>query len=135
VVTNPAINPTIVVRSSMLETYFRCSPWEAWQQERESASKTSARALEGRTVAGTSPTTTGIAKKKLSYLEAREYATLEHRIAEAEEQLKTALAAYADPAIASDAERLIAAQAELYMAQKRVDQLYRRWEELETKIT
>ena len=111
------------------------SQWEAWQQERESASKTSARALDRGTAAGTSPATTGIAKKKLSYLEAREYATLEQRIAEAEEQLKTALAAYADPAIASDAERLIAAQAELHMAQKRVDQLYLRWEELETKIT
>ena len=109
--------------------------WEAWQQERESASKTSARALDRRTAAGTSPATTGLAKKKLSYLEAREYATLEQRIAEAEEELKTALAAYADPAIASDAERLIAAQAELHMAQKRVDQLYLRWEELETKIT
>ena len=111
------------------------SQWEAWQQERESASKTSARALDRGTVASTSPATAGIAKKKLSYLEAREYATLEHRIAEAEEQLKTALAAYADPAIASDAERLIAAQAELYTAQKRVDQLYLRWEELATKIT
>ena len=53
----------------------------------------------------------------------------------AEEQLKTALTAYADPAIASDAERLIAAQTELHMAQKRVDQLYLRWEELETKLT
>ena len=43
------------------------------------------------------------AKKKLSYLEAREYATLEQRIAEAEAQLKAARAAYEDPAIASDA--------------------------------
>ena len=111
------------------------SQWEAWQQERESASKTSARALDRGTATGTSPATAGIAKKRLSYLEAREYATLEQRIAEAEEQLKTALVAYADPAIASDAERLIAAQAELHMAQKRVDQLYLRWEELETKIT
>ena len=111
------------------------SQWEVWKQERESMSKTAARALDRGTAAGTSLPTAGIAKKRLSYLEAREYATLEHRIAEAEEQLKTALAAYADPAIASDAEGLIAAQTELYMAQKRVDQLYLRWEELETKIT
>ena len=111
------------------------SQWEVWKQERESMSKTAARALDRGTAAGTSLATAGIAKKRLSYLEAREYATLEHRIAEAEEQLKTALAAYADPAIASDAEGLIAAQTELYMAQKRVDQLYLRWEELETKIT
>ena len=45
----------------------------------------------------TSPATTAIAKKKLSYLEAREYATLEQRIAEAEEQLKAARAAYEIP--------------------------------------
>ena len=109
--------------------------WEAWQQQRETASKTSARALDRGTTADTSPATTGAAKKKLSYLEAREYAALEQRIAEAEKQLKAALAAYADPAIASHAERLIAAQADLDMAQKRVDQLYLRWEELETKIS
>ena len=109
--------------------------WEAWQQQRETAFKTSAKALDLGTTADTSPATTGTAKKKLSYLEAREYAALEQRIAEAEKQLKAALAAFADSAIASDAERLIAAQADLDMAQKRVDQLYLRWEELETKIS
>jgi len=111
------------------------SQWEAWQQERGSACKTSAKPLDGDVAAGTSSATTGVAKKKLSYLEAREYATLEQRIAEAEDQLKAARAAYADSAIASDAGRLIAAQTELRAAQKRVDQLYFRWEELESKIT
>ncbi len=111
------------------------SQWEAWQQQRESASRTSTKALRRQSDAGTTPATAGVAKKKLSYLEAREYATLEGRIAEAEDQLKAARAAYADPAIASDAERLIAAQGELSRAQKTVDELYLRWEELETKIT
>ena len=60
-----------------------------------------------------------MAKKKLSYLEAREYATLEQRIAEAEGELQAARTAYEDPAIASDAERLIAAQAELHRAATR----------------
>ena len=111
------------------------SQWEAWQQQRQSAGRTSAKPLDGEVAAGSSTATTGIAKKKLSYLEAREYATLEQRISEAEDQLKAARAAYADSAIVSDAERLIAAQTELCAAQKRVDQLYFRWEELETKIT
>ena len=112
------------------------SQWEAWQEERESASKTSAKTLDRETACRhVRQLATGIAKKKLSYLEAREYATLEQRIAEAEEQLKAAHAAYEDPAIASDAERLIAAQGGLSEAQKRVDELYLRWEELETKIT
>jgi ATP-binding cassette subfamily F protein uup len=70
----------------------------------------------------------------LSYLEAREYATLEQRISEAEEQLKAARAASEDPSIASDAARLLATQAELEQAQQAVDRLYHRWEELESKM-
>ncbi|MGC2112400.1 MAG: ABC-F family ATP-binding cassette domain-containing protein [Candidatus Korobacteraceae bacterium] len=109
------------------------SQWEAWQEERERTSRAVARTLDRETAAGSSPPAT--AKKKLSYLEAREYATIEQRIAEAEEQLKAARATYEDPSIASNAERLIAAQAELRRAQQLVDQLYARWEELETKIS
>jgi ATP-binding cassette subfamily F protein uup len=75
-----------------------------------------------------------VAKKKLSYLEAREYATLEQRISEAEELLKAARSACEDPSIASDAPRLLATQAELERAQQVVDQLYARWEELETRM-
>ena len=111
------------------------SQWEAWQMEQADASRTSTKSLDRQAATSAVPATPGIAKKKLSYLEAREYATLEQRIAEAEDQLKTAQAAYANPAIASDAERLIAAETELSAAQKQVDQLYSRWEELETKIS
>jgi ATP-binding cassette subfamily F protein uup len=110
------------------------SQWEVWQEERERASKTIAKTLDRETAVGGSTASTAIAKKKLSYLEAREYATLEQRIAEAEDQLKAARVAYEDPAIASDAERLVAAQSELHGAQQLVDQLYIRWEELESKI-
>ena len=117
------------------ERFADYSQWELWQQERESASKTSAKDVAGQVAAAEPTAATGISKKKLSYLEAREYATLEQRIAEAEDQLKAAHAAYADPAIASNAERLMAAQAELFEAQKRVDELYLRWEALETKLT
>jgi ATP-binding cassette subfamily F protein uup len=109
--------------------------WEAWQETRERASKTRVRTPGREIFPGSPPATTSIAKKKLSYLEAREYATLGQRIAEAEDQLKKASAAYEDPAIVSDADRLIAAQAELHRAQELVDQLYARWEELETKMS
>jgi ATP-binding cassette subfamily F protein uup len=111
------------------------SQWEAWQEERERSSKTVAKSIDGEPDGSSSPASATIARKKLSYLEAREYATLEQRIAAAEEQLKAARAAYDDPAIASDAERLVAAQTELQQAQQVVDQLYGRWEELETKIS
>ena len=109
------------------------SQWESWQDERVRLSKTVAKSVDRETV--NPPPAVAAARKKLSYLEAREYATLEQRIAESEEQLKAARAAYEDPTIATDAERLIASQAELVRAQQRVDQLYTRWEELEAKIS
>jgi ATP-binding cassette subfamily F protein uup len=111
------------------------SQWEVWQEEHERTFRTVAKTLDRETAGGSSPSATAVAKKKLSYLEAREYATLEQRIVEAEEQLKAARAAYEDPSIASHGERLIAAQTELRRAQQLVDQLYVRWEELETKIS
>ena len=110
------------------------SQWEAWQEDSQRASKTVAKSLDRETSSGSSETTAAGTKRKLSYLEAREYATLEQRIAEGEAQLNAARAAYEDPAIASDAGQLVAAQTELDQAQKLVDQLYARWEELETKI-
>ncbi len=111
------------------------SQWEAWQVERERWSKTLAKSLDREANSPSLPASNPIAKKKLSYLEAREYATLEQRIAEAEDQLKASRAAFEDPAIASDGGRLIAAQTKLHIAQQLVDQLYARWHELETKIS
>ena len=111
------------------------SQWESWQEERQCrGSKTTAKSSD-RGSASETAATTAATKKKLSYLEARDYATLEQRIAEAEAKLKSARASYEDPAIASDAERLIAAQTELDRSQTVVDELYARWEELENKIS
>jgi ATP-binding cassette subfamily F protein uup len=111
------------------------SQWEVWQEDREQASKTQAKAVNHEVTDRSSEVTTPATKKKLSYLEAREYATLEQSIAKAEEQLNDARAAYEDPAIASNAERLLAAQSDFHTAQQLVDQLYARWQELETKIS
>ncbi len=110
------------------------SQWEAWQAERQRDSKTVTKAVEQEAGNGASAAATPGAKKKLSYLEAREYATLEQRIAEAESQLRAARAAYEDPAIASDAAELLSAQVKLVRAEQLLNQLYARWEELETKI-
>jgi ATP-binding cassette subfamily F protein uup len=73
-------------------------------------------------------------KKKLSYIEAREYSTIERRIADAEEILAQKKAAAEDPAIATDAGRLLSAHADLEAAQKKVDELFARWSELEAKM-
>ena len=73
------------------------------------------------------------AKKKLSYLEAREYSTMEERIAKAEADLAAKRSAFEDPTIATDAARLIQTQQEMESAQAAVDELYARWAELEAK--
>jgi ATP-binding cassette subfamily F protein uup len=73
------------------------------------------------------------AHKKLSYLEAREYAGIEQRIADAEQRLQSKRIALEDPAIASDGPRLVAAHAEMEAAQKDLDTVYTRWAELQEK--
>jgi ATP-binding cassette subfamily F protein uup len=79
-------------------------------------------------------TTSQSARKKLSYLEAREYDTIEARVAEAEAALQRAHTTIEDPAIASDAEQLQLALNELASAQAAADALYARWAELESKL-
>ena len=104
--------------------------WEAWQAQRskpEVAATTSSQTPRGAT-APTAPT-----KKKLSYLEAREYAAIEQRVEEAEHFVKTKRAELEDPANATDASRLVSAQAALDAAQQALDALYARWAELEKK--
>ena len=66
-------------------------------------------------------------------MEAREYAAIEERIAEAEQTLEAKLAALNDPAIASNAPHLLALSEEIEEAQKIVNQLYERWAELGDK--
>jgi len=102
--------------------------WETWQAERQQA-QSSARGSAR--VADRESSTTS--KKKLSYLEAREYASIEQRVAAAEEALEAKRSFAEDPMIASDATRLVIAHSELEEAQKQVDELYARWAELETK--
>jgi ATP-binding cassette subfamily F protein uup len=112
------------------ETFADYSQWETWIEESE-RSKKQARAPEAKTAPAPEPS----AKKKLSYLEAREWATLEDRMAEAEDALNKARAALEDPALATDAARLQSALAEAEGAQQTVDALFTRWAELETKQT
>ena len=72
-------------------------------------------------------------KKKLSYLEAREYAGIEQRIADAERVLESKRSELENPAIASDVPSLVTVHAEMEAAQKALDILYARWAELEDK--
>lgn len=72
-------------------------------------------------------------KKKLSYLEAREFAGIEERVEAADARLDAAKARVGDPEVAVDAEKLTQALAEMEAAQAEVDALYARWAELTEK--
>jgi ATP-binding cassette subfamily F protein uup len=111
------------------ERFADYAQWEIWQQERIQTTK-GATTRKPPKPAPSSPSPT---KKKLSYLEAREYAGIEQRIAEAEDLVKTRQTAAEDPTIASDAARLLQAHTELEEARKGLDSLYKRWHDLEEK--
>jgi len=108
------------------ETFADYAQWEAWQVQRSKPDV--AAAQPSASSASAAP-----AKKKLSYLEAREYATIEQRVEEAEQLVHAKRAELEDPANAMDAPRLVSAQAAMDAAQETLDALYARWAELEKK--
>jgi ATP-binding cassette subfamily F protein uup len=112
------------------ESFADYMQWEAWCSERAPAEKLPARSAA---VASFSSGPAVPARKKLSYLESREYAGIEQRIADAEELLRDKQAELENPAIASDGPKLLAAHSALEAAQKDLDALYARWAELEEK--
>ena len=77
--------------------------------------------------------TANSAKKKLSYLEAREFATIEKKVEGSDARLHAARERVEHPEIASDAAALQHALAELDAAQHESDALYARWAELTEK--
>jgi ABC transport system ATP-binding/permease protein len=112
------------------ESFADYAQWESWQAERKPGMKAPVRSSA---IVPRSPDSDVPAKKKLSYLEAREYAGMEQRISQAEQVLESKRAELEDPAIASDGSRLVAAHAEMERAKKDLDTLYTRWAELEEK--
>jgi len=103
--------------------------WEDWLAEQQSAQSQPSRTAKQADLANAA----GPAKKKLSYLEAREFATIEQRVEASDERLATARARVEDPDIAIDADALQQALAELDSAQLESDDLYARWAELSEK--
>lgn len=115
------------------ERFADYAQWDLWQGSRELKGKPSvvSRSPISRAPAGeTRPAGT---RKKLSYVEAREFATIEERIGTAEQELRAKRAALEDPAIASSRLDFRDTCAQFEEAQKAVDRLYARWAELEKK--
>jgi len=106
------------------ETFADYSQWDAWQRERKAPE--SSRAIS-------KPAAMPGARKKLSYLESREFEAIEARIAEAEAALATKRATLENPEVVCDHLRVEQAYREMEEAQRAVDDLYARWAELESK--
>jgi ABC transport system ATP-binding/permease protein len=119
------------------ESFADYRQWELWQEEQKEGGKVSrdGRRIRRTVTAAEQPEAEAVSpgRKKLAYLEAREYATIEERIAQAEEVLAGKRAQLEDPAVASDGPLLLSLHAEMEAAQKSVDELYARWSELEAK--
>jgi ATP-binding cassette subfamily F protein uup len=108
--------------------------WEQWIDEGESltSSSKSSNSTNAASVTNPSPNM-NVAKKKLSYIEAREFAAIEHRVEESDERLAAARDRVDQPAIASDSVALQQALKDLEVAQEENDTLYARWAELTEK--
>ena len=105
------------------EFFADYSQWDAGRASRPDRSEPAPRALPERTRA-----------KRLSYLEQREWDSMEETLLAAESKLEEAKRRADDPSIASDATALQQRFADLAEAQKEVDRLYARWAELESKV-
>jgi ATP-binding cassette subfamily F protein uup len=115
------------------ERFSDYSQWEQWRGikiEEPIVPGATGRAVES---TATRDTEDVRAKKKLSYLEAREFAEIEPAVEAAEDRLQRAREMIDDPAVAIDAGRLTVALAEMDAAQAAADRLYARWAELTEK--
>jgi ATP-binding cassette subfamily F protein uup len=116
------------------ETFADYSQWEEWRGVKIEES-----IVPGQTGTAASPAaaaTNGASsggKKKLSYLEAREFAGIESAVEAAEDRLQAAREKIEEPDVSTDGVKLTAALEEMELAQEAADGLYSRWAELTEK--
>jgi ATP-binding cassette subfamily F protein uup len=108
-----------------VEFFAELSQWEQANASKKTPPKAASR--DTRDVAAGTP------RKKLTYLEAREWEQIEDRVSKAEDILEEKRRQLERPEVVSDPARLMQAAAEIDAAQDEVDRLYARWAELESK--
>ena len=103
--------------------------WEEWRAGQNAIVAPKAEIPAGATYGASAP------KKKLSYLEQREFDAIEGRIEAVDERLRLARLRIEDSTVATDAAALTEALAALDVAQREHDALYERWVELSDKVS
>jgi ATP-binding cassette subfamily F protein uup len=104
--------------------------WETWYREQAAAGTRAAVANAAAKPAVEARTSPG-SRRKLSYMDQRDWDTIEARIAEAETRLSALQAEQESPEVASHAARLVELEHAIGEARTEVDALYHRWSELE----
>ncbi len=102
--------------------------WEQWRESTSAAAEP-----KPGTSAPTKAAPQAAAKKKLSYMEQREFDSIEASIEAADERLAAAKQRIEDPSVTTDPAALTEALAELEAAQAEHDRLLERWVELSEK--
>jgi ATP-binding cassette subfamily F protein uup len=134
-VTNAVLGLDGLGNSALFADYLQ---WEAWRDAQlRAVSAVPAADTPSSTPAGQA-TTVGPAaqpaRKKLSYIEQREFDAIEARIDQADVRLRAAEERIQAPEVATDSQALTAALAELKEAKAHHDAVYGRWVELTEKI-
>ncbi|MES2392053.1 MAG: ABC-F family ATP-binding cassette domain-containing protein [Acidobacteriota bacterium] len=114
--------------SKLFADYSQWEDWKGVQKGTEVNTEQGTRGGEKKAAAASS------GKKKLSYMEQREYDGIEARVEAADERMAAAHDRLADPKVASDAAALTEALAEMELAQAEHDAVYERWAELTEKL-
>jgi ATP-binding cassette subfamily F protein uup len=102
--------------------------WEAWRAANPPLSPSSASASASTAAPAAPP------RRRLGYLEQREYQAIEQTIADAEATLQRRIAESEEPKNASDAARLVDLLATIAGQRAEIDRLYTRWAELQAKL-
>jgi ATP-binding cassette subfamily F protein uup len=103
--------------------------WEDWKGEEQGFAQNQ----QSKANSEQKSSSTGNTKKKLSYLEQREFNGIEAKVDAADARMAAAHDRLEDPSVTSDAEKLTAALAEMEAAQLEHDAVYERWAELTEK--
>ena len=121
------------LKSARVVPFASLAQWEAWRAETAAAEQTKA---ASKSRAGGDAAAAGGAggKKRLGYIEQREYDAIEAAIAAAEAALATTVAESQQPDNASDGTKLVALLDLAAQRQAEVDRLYARWAELDAKL-
>jgi ATP-binding cassette subfamily F protein uup len=111
-------------------TFADYMQWEEWKEQGSGLRVQGSEGKEAKPAGGAADKGS---KKKLSYLEQREFDGIEARVDAADARMAAAHDRLDDPAVTSNAELLTAALAEMEAAQAEHDAVYERWAELTEK--